>query len=76
MWQKLLATIGIEALRGLGSWLIEQFQNWQISRQQKAKEERDAKRKDILLKLESARIAGNIADIKRYTLELNKLPND
>lgn len=73
MWQKLLATIGIEALKSLGSWLLNLFKEYQEKKAQEKKEAHDAKIKDLELKIQAASLAGNIQLVRSLTLELNKL---
>ena len=73
MWQKLLATIGIEALSRLGSYILESIQAYFANRKQKQKEVRDEKIKDLEIKIEAARQSNDIVALKRHTLELFKL---
>lgn len=75
MWQKILTSIGIEALRRLGSFLLELWKQYQAEKEQKKKEAIDEKIKDLELKIAAASLAKNVALVRSLTLEFNKLRN-
>lgn len=73
MWQKILTSIGLEAINRLGSFILEWISNWKAQKEQTKKEEVDAKIKDLELKIAAASLAKDTKLVIAYTLELNKL---
>lgn len=75
MWQKILTSIGIEALRRLGSFVVNLIKEYLEKKSQESKEARDEKIKDLELRIQAASLAKDINLIRSLTLELNKLRN-
>lgn len=75
MWQKILTSIGIEALRRLGSFVVNLIKEYLEKKSQESKEVRDEKIKDLELRIQAASLAKDINLVRSLTLELNKLRN-